>query len=83
MVGFPGTEGEVLAAGLVNVGATVASGACDQAFGPGEGDPFSGREEKVVATRFISNSLEFEGIKTGVADAFPDTEKQDGLRIRE
>ena len=37
----------------------------------------------VVQSRLISNSLEFEGIKNGVIDAFPNAEEQDGVFILE
>jgi hypothetical protein len=36
-----------------------------------------------VKSRLISNSLEFEGIKNGVIDAFPNAEEQDGVFILE
>ena len=36
---------------------------------------------KILPARFISNSLEFEGIKTGVVDAFPDAEEQNGVLV--
>ncbi len=51
---------------LVSVGAAVAPSARDQSFGPSQVDPLFGREEKTVPSCLISNSLEFDGIKTGV-----------------
>ncbi len=64
-------EGDV----LVGVGAAVAAGTRDETIGSGQVDPLLGREEETVPARLISNSLEFEGIKTGVVDAFPDAER--------
>jgi hypothetical protein len=51
--------------------------------GSGQVDPLLGREEETVPARLISKSLEFEGIKTGVVDAFPDAEEQDGVLVLE
>ena len=72
-------EGDV----LVGVGAAVAAGTRDETIGSGQVDPLLGREEETVPARLISNSLEFEGIKTGVVDAFPDAEEQDGVLVLE
>jgi hypothetical protein len=66
---------------LVGVGAAVAAGTRDETIGSGQVDPLLGREEETVPARLISNSLEFEGIKTGVVDAFPDAEEQDGVLV--
>jgi hypothetical protein len=41
------------------------------------------RAERTAPTGLISNSLEFEGIKTWVVDAFPDAEEQDRVFIFE
>jgi hypothetical protein len=54
---------------LVGVGAAVAAGTRDETIGSGQVDPLLGREDETVPARLISNSLEFEGIKTGVVDA--------------
>ena len=72
-------EGDV----LVGVGAAITSGARDQSFGSGQVDPFLCREEETVPAGIISNSLEFEGIKTWVIDTFPNTEEQNGVLVLE
>jgi hypothetical protein len=50
----------------VGVGAAVAAGTRDETVGSGQVDPLLGREQETVPARLISNSLEFEGIKTAV-----------------
>ncbi len=77
----PGTEFKGYV--LVGVSAAVTSGARDQSFGSGQVDPFLCREEEAVPAGIISNSLEFEGIKTGVVDTFPDTEEQNSVLVLE
>ena len=42
-----------------------------------------GRQEKTVPARLILNSLEFDGIKTGVVDPLPDAEKQNRVLVLE
>ena len=68
---------------LVRVGAAVASCAGDESLGPCQADPLFGRQEETVASGFVSNSLEFEGIKTGVVDALPDTQEEHGILVLE
>jgi hypothetical protein len=56
--------------------AAIATGAGDQALGPRALRPrFDGQEETVPAS-FISNSLEFEGIKTRVVNLLPDAKEE-------
>lgn len=68
---------------LVGVGASVTSGTGDQSNSSCQLDLLFCRHEKTIPARLISNSLEFEGIKTGVVDTFPDAEEQDGVFILE
>ena len=42
-----------------------------------------GGQEKAVPACLISNSLEFEGIKTRVVYLFPDAEEEDGVLVLE
>ena len=44
-------------------------------------DPFFCRQKKTVPACFIFNSLEFEGIKIGVVDPLPYSEKQHGVLV--
>ncbi len=68
---------------LVSIGASVAACTGNESSGPGQVDPLFGREEETVPTGFISNSIEFEGIKTGVVDALPDAKEQYGVLVLE
>ena len=68
---------------LVGVGATVAAGAGRQTFGAGVLDPRLGGQEETVPTGLVSNSLEFEGIKTGVVNLLLDVKEEDGVLVFE
>jgi hypothetical protein len=70
-------EGDV----LVGVGAAVAAGTRDETVGSGQVDPLLGREEETVPARLISNSLEFEGIKTAVKGSIKGSVKGSVLDI--
>ena len=72
--GLP-NEGDVEQVGFVGI---AERGLC---LGCRSFDPLFSRQEKTISACLISNSLEFEGIKTGVVDALPDSEEQDGVFI--
>ena len=61
----------------MGVGAAVTSGVGRQTYGTRAVNPCLGGKEKAVPPGFVSNSLEFEGIKIRVVKLFPDAEKQD------
>ena len=68
---------------LVGVGATVAASTRNQPFGSGEIDPLLRGKEKAVASGFVLNSLEFEGIKLGIVDVLPDPKKENSVLVFE
>ena len=67
----------------VRIRAAITSGAGNHAFGAGPVNPGFGGQEKAVPACLISNSLEFEGIKTRVVYLFPDAEEEDGVLVLE
>lgn len=73
--GHPGgeLEGDV----LVGVGATVASGTRGKAHRAGFFDPLLRGEDEAVQPGLHSNPVEFDGIKIGIVEPLPDSEKLD------
>ena len=67
----------------VGISTTVTAGLGNQADGTRLFDPLLGREDEAVEARLFFNPIEFDGIKTGVVELFPDTEKLDGVAITE
>jgi hypothetical protein len=55
--------------------ATVASIAEPKSDGSCFLDPLLRREEEAVQPRLHSNPIEFDGIKTGIVQSFPDAEE--------
>jgi hypothetical protein len=72
-------EGDV----LVGVSAAVAPCLGDQADGTGALVPLFGSQREAVETGLHFNPVEFDGIKTGIVDLFPDSKKLDGIAIAE
>ncbi len=66
---------------FVRVGAAITTGCGGDANGGGFFDLLLGCENKAVKTGLIFNPIEFDGIKTGVVEVFPDAEKFDCVAI--
>ena len=67
----------------VGISTTVTAGLGNQADGTRLFDPLLGREDEAVEARLFFNPIEFDGIKTGVVELFPDAEKLNGVAIAE
>lgn len=66
---------------FVGIGAAVTSSLGNQADGMGGVNPAAGGQDKTVESRLFSNPIEFDGIKTGVVQLFPNAKKFDGVPI--
>ena len=44
-------------------------------------DPLLGGQDKTVQARHFSNPIEFDGIKTGIVDLFPEAEDLEGVAV--
>ncbi len=44
-------------------------------------DPLLGGQDETVEARLLSNSIEFDGIKTGIVNLFPEAEKLEGVAV--
>ena len=77
---YPGSEfkGDV----LVGVGAAVSSRFGDQPDGMGRFDPLLCGEDEAVEAGLLFKPIEFEGFKTRIVQALPDTQELDGIAIR-
>ena len=77
----PGAELEGNVA--VGKGATVPAGFGVQADGARGFDPLLCRQIETIAPGLVSNSLELEGIETGIVDLLPYAQEQHGVLILE
>ena len=77
--GDPGGEfeGDV----LVGEGAAIAAGHGGEADGMRGFDPLPGSQDKAVETGPVSKPLEFEGVKIGVVQPLPNTQKLNGIAV--
>ena len=67
---------------LVRVSAAaVAASSGNQTNGPGGLNPALGRQDKTVQSSLLFNPIEFDGIKTGVVQPFPNAEELNGVPI--
>jgi len=67
----------------MGIGAAVAPGTGAESDGAGLLNPLLGGENEAVQSGLDSNPVEFDGIKTGVVKAFPDSEELDGAAAAE
>jgi len=77
--GDPGgeLEGDI----LMGVGTAVAASTGNKCRGAGRIDPTFGGKDEAVQPRLLFNPIEFDGIKGGVVQLFPDAEELDGVAI--
>ena len=63
----------------MGVSAAIASRLGDRADGSGAFVPLFGSQREAVESGLHFNPVEFDGIRTGVVELFPDPEKLDGI----
>ncbi len=65
----------------VGIGAAVAPGLGLDADSAGALGPLLGGQDETVESRLLFNPIEFDGIKTGIVDLFPEAEELEGVAV--
>ena len=65
----------------MRVGTAIPTRLGNETDGASRFDPALGGEDKTIEACLVSNPIEFDGIKIGVIQLFPDTKKFDGIAV--